>query len=72
MVFDDRVKDENAYSPPLEGCRGGLPRTGRTHPEGCRLLPLPRGGVSREVCDLSLAFLKRCDLYYGVFHHKQI
>jgi hypothetical protein len=22
------------YSPPLEGCRGGLWRTGRTHPEG--------------------------------------
>ena len=55
MVFDDRVKDENAYSPPLEGCRGGLPRTGRTHPEGCRLLPLPKGdfhGSSNELLEM--------------------
>ena len=34
--------------------------------------PLPRGGVSREVCEPSLAFLKRCDLYYGVLYHKKI
>jgi len=27
------TKDEN-YSPPPEGCRGGLSRTGGTHPEG--------------------------------------
>jgi hypothetical protein len=28
--------------------------------------------VSREVCDSSLAFLKRCDLYYGVLPHEKI
>jgi hypothetical protein len=37
-----------------------------------RALPLQKGGVSREVCELSLAFLKRCDLYCGVLDHKKI
>lgn len=40
-----------------------------------KLPPLNRclkGGVSREVCEPSLAFSKRCDLYCVVFHMMKI
>ena len=47
MPHDGTTKDEN-YSPPREGCRGGLARTGRTHPEGLRLLP-SQEGIFRRV-----------------------
>jgi hypothetical protein len=30
------------------------------------------GGVSREFCDFSLAFFKRCHLYYVVLHMMKI
>ena|SRR3989442_9532927 len=40
------TKEEN-NSPPLEGCRGGLSPTGRTHPEGCAFYP-SREGILRR------------------------
>ena len=59
---------------PLRWRGAGWVVPGREGPTPRRLRPsaLPRGGVSREVCDSSLAFLKRCDLYYGVLYHKKI
>ena len=42
MPHGGTTKNEN-YSPPREGCRGGLWRTGTTHPEGYAFCPSPEG-----------------------------
>src|SRR5439155_4201975 len=42
MPHGGTTKNEN-YSPPREGCRGGLWRTGTTHPEGYSFCPSPEG-----------------------------
>src|SRR5437773_2637207 len=47
MPHGGTTKDEN-YSPPLEGCRGGLSPTGRTHPEGYAFYPSPEGILLRN------------------------